>query len=498
MLKNITVRRMGHLTTTTTTTTTATAILAMPTTAMMSMSANKSVGLLYSKLHLLVRALWNLLVSLFSFSRLWLSGSSSLTITSDSFVVLPHHHTHHHTDDISDPESEDSLTEKEQEEDTLTINSNNMKDFLVVGSVSCSSSADEHELSDKGLALEEEEEEVAPLVEPGDSGGDALEIRRDSDCSTTSSDSNVDESPEVMARIVSQVEFMFSDDHLTKDGFLLKHVRRRSDGFVSLKLVAGLRKVKQISREFSVVLKALQTSSKLEVNGEGSKVRRTEPLTTTLKTMPIKQAKKDKGDKRGGGSDKDKSFSEKENFRAGSPNNGNLTPSHSSDGDTNDEQSVTRRKRHSKFEGFNDNQYQQYQRGPQYNNNNNNKYHGKQQRPSVTSRKDENSQPLRPRGGSLPVPLSVLAPRGSVSGVYPCSTNNNSGQQRPKSNSYSEGSDPCGMSTWLQKRKASAASSRLSTGDICLNGVIRQPRGPDGTRGFVNHPRLVALAIAAV
>jgi len=364
-----------------------------------------------------------------------------------------------------------------------------------VGPVSCSSSADEHELSDKGLALEEDIEE-APILESGD--GTTMEIRRDSDCSTTSSDSNVDESPEVMARVVSQVEFMFSDDHLAKDGFLLKHVRRRSDGFVSLKLVAGLRKVKQISREFSVVLKALQTSSKLEVNGEGSKVRRIDPLTPTLKTMPIKQAKKEKGDKRGGG-DGERSFSEKENVRAGSPNNGNLTPSHSSDGDTNDEQSVARKKRHSKFERLDDNQYQ-YQRGPQYNNNNNNKYHGKQ-RPSVSSRKDsENSQPLRPRGGSLPVPLAVLAPRGSVSGVYPCSPNNSShsGIQRPKSNSYSEGSDPCGMSSWLQKRKASAASSRLSTGDICLSGVIRQPRGPDGTRGFVNHPRLVALAVAAV
>lgn len=102
---------------------------------------------------------------------------------------------------------------------------------------------------------------------------------------------------------------MFSDDHLAKDGFLLKHVRRRSDGFVSLKLVAGLRKVKQISREFPVVLNALKTSESLEVNTEGSKIRRKEPLTNELKAMPIKQAKKEKT----GSGDKEKNSAEKEN-----------------------------------------------------------------------------------------------------------------------------------------------------------------------------------------
>lgn len=105
-------------------------------------------------------------------------------------------------------------------------------------------------------------------------------------------------SPELKEKIIAQVENMFSDDHLAKDGFLLKHCRRRSDGFVSLKLVAGLRKVKQISREFPVILDAVKQSDKLEVNAEGTKVRRKEPLTSELKSLPVtaKEKNKDKKD----------------------------------------------------------------------------------------------------------------------------------------------------------------------------------------------------------
>lgn len=115
-----------------------------------------------------------------------------------------------------------------------------------------------------------------------DSGSDSA--------STGSADEN---RKEIAQKIVSQVEAMFSDEHLAKDGFLLKHVRRRSDGFVSLKLVAGLRKVKQISRDFPVVLDALKDSAKLEVNSEGTKVRRVEPLTASLKSLPIKSKDKE-------------------------------------------------------------------------------------------------------------------------------------------------------------------------------------------------------------
>lgn len=46
------------------------------------------------------------------------------------------------------------------------------------------------------------------------------------------------------AQIVEQVEFYFSDAHILKDAFLLKHARRNRDGFISLKLITSFKKVK--------------------------------------------------------------------------------------------------------------------------------------------------------------------------------------------------------------------------------------------------------------
>lgn len=132
-----------------------------------------------------------------------------------------------------------------------------------------------------------------------------------------------------------------------------------------------------------------------------------------------------------------------------------------------------------------------FERSTQHNyNSQHNQYHSKNSsgRSSFSSTVDDG--PIRRRGGSLPITASLLQHRGSTAGnyLYPNASPPNaaSGFLRPKSNSYSEGTDSSAatMSSWLQKRKASAASTRLSTGEISLGGVIRQPRGPDGTKGF--------------
>ena len=49
---------------------------------------------------------------------------------------------------------------------------------------------------------------------------------------------------------VIQVEFYFSDANITKDKFLLKHVRRNKEGFVSLKLVASFKRVKHLTKDW--------------------------------------------------------------------------------------------------------------------------------------------------------------------------------------------------------------------------------------------------------
>ena len=50
---------------------------------------------------------------------------------------------------------------------------------------------------------------------------------------------------QLAAQIVEQVEFYFSDAHILKDAFLLKHARRNRDGFISLKLITSFKKVSQ-------------------------------------------------------------------------------------------------------------------------------------------------------------------------------------------------------------------------------------------------------------
>ncbi|KAJ8708214.1 hypothetical protein PYW07_010339 [Mythimna separata] len=91
---------------------------------------------------------------------------------------------------------------------------------------------------------------------------------------------------ELAHRIVSQVEFYFSDANITKDAFLLKHVRRNKEGYVSLKLISSFKRVKHLTKDWRVVAEALKRSTKLEINDLGTKLRRIEPLPAYDETTP--------------------------------------------------------------------------------------------------------------------------------------------------------------------------------------------------------------------
>ncbi|XP_023241268.1 la-related protein 6-like [Centruroides sculpturatus] len=95
---------------------------------------------------------------------------------------------------------------------------------------------------------------------------------------------------ELVDKINGQIEQYFSDENILKDPFLLKHVRRNKEGYVSLKLIASFRKVKSLTKDWRVVAHSLKQSLKLEVNEEETKVRRKEPLpahdeTTVSRTV---------------------------------------------------------------------------------------------------------------------------------------------------------------------------------------------------------------------
>jgi len=91
---------------------------------------------------------------------------------------------------------------------------------------------------------------------------------------------NLDES--LCQRIVSQVELYFSDKNLSQDAFLLKHVKKNKEGYVNLKLVTSLRKVKTLTKDWKLVAHAIEKFSQvLSINEEGTKVRRVTSFSGT-------------------------------------------------------------------------------------------------------------------------------------------------------------------------------------------------------------------------
>ncbi|XP_030322442.1 la-related protein 6 [Calypte anna] len=92
--------------------------------------------------------------------------------------------------------------------------------------------------------------------------------------------------PQLVRRIIAQVEFYLSDENLAKDAFLLKHVQKNKMGFVSIKLLTSFKKVKYLTRDWRLTLYALRFSELLEVNEEGTKVRRRIPVPESLLSVP--------------------------------------------------------------------------------------------------------------------------------------------------------------------------------------------------------------------
>ena len=81
-------------------------------------------------------------------------------------------------------------------------------------------------------------------------------------------------SRELLQRVSELVEYYLSDENLVNDMFLLKHVTKHKEGYVSLKLLANYKKLKRVRKDWNVLVAALKNSSKLEVSPEGTKVRR--------------------------------------------------------------------------------------------------------------------------------------------------------------------------------------------------------------------------------
>ncbi|KAG5850811.1 la-related protein 6b [Anguilla anguilla] len=87
-------------------------------------------------------------------------------------------------------------------------------------------------------------------------------------------------------KITAQLESYLSNENLAEDAFLLKHVQRNRMGYVSLKLLTSFKKIRELTRDWRITLAAARSSQLLEVNEEGTKVCRKEPVPNWLLCIP--------------------------------------------------------------------------------------------------------------------------------------------------------------------------------------------------------------------
>ncbi|PWZ15852.1 La-related protein 6C [Zea mays] len=84
---------------------------------------------------------------------------------------------------------------------------------------------------------------------------------------------------DVAQKIVKQVEYQFSDINLVANEFLLKIMNKDTEGYVPLSVIASWKKIKSLGATNQMLVKALRTSTKLNVSDDGKKVRRRQAFT---------------------------------------------------------------------------------------------------------------------------------------------------------------------------------------------------------------------------
>ncbi|XP_069487084.1 la-related protein 7 isoform X2 [Ambystoma mexicanum] len=83
---------------------------------------------------------------------------------------------------------------------------------------------------------------------------------------------------QVLTDVAKQVEFWFGDVNLHKDRFLREQIEKTRDGYVDLSLLVSFNKMKKLTTDAKLIARALKSSSVVELNLEGTKIRRKLPL----------------------------------------------------------------------------------------------------------------------------------------------------------------------------------------------------------------------------
>ncbi|CAA7056993.1 unnamed protein product [Microthlaspi erraticum] len=77
--------------------------------------------------------------------------------------------------------------------------------------------------------------------------------------------------PMLYHKILTQVEYYFSADNLSKDGYLRRQMN--DQGWVSVTVIAGFRKLTEMTNNIQTILEALRSSEVVEIKGEALRRR---------------------------------------------------------------------------------------------------------------------------------------------------------------------------------------------------------------------------------
>lgn len=87
----------------------------------------------------------------------------------------------------------------------------------------------------------------------------------------------------LLRKLVDIIEYYFSDECLSKNGYMLKQLNNGDgDGYISIRRVAALKRVKAQTRDLQTVAHAVTQSAKLELDKDGLMIRRKRPLPENM------------------------------------------------------------------------------------------------------------------------------------------------------------------------------------------------------------------------
>ncbi|NP_956224.1 la-related protein 7 [Danio rerio] len=90
---------------------------------------------------------------------------------------------------------------------------------------------------------------------------------------------------QLLSDVKKQVEFWFGDVNLHKDRFMKSIIEQSRDGYIDIAVLTTFNRMKNLTADVKLIARALKNSTIVEVNDEGTRIRRKEPLGETPKDV---------------------------------------------------------------------------------------------------------------------------------------------------------------------------------------------------------------------